>query len=53
MVEDFSDSFFRQVDPGKEYLWDWSPASGKSGGILSGMNLDRCHTLKFQILECD
>jgi exonuclease III len=41
MVEDFLDSCFRQVDPGREYLWDWAPSTGKSGGILSGMKLDR------------
>jgi hypothetical protein len=38
MVEDFLDSCLRQVGPGKEYLWDWAPSSGKSGGIMSGLN---------------
>jgi exonuclease III len=39
MVQDFSDSCFRQVDLGRDYLWDWSPAKGKFGGILSGLKL--------------
>jgi hypothetical protein len=40
MVQDFSDAMIRSVDPSKCYLWDWSPAKGKSGGILSGLKLD-------------
>jgi hypothetical protein len=40
MVEDFLERCFRQVDPGKEYLWDWTPSCGKSGGIMSGLKLD-------------
>jgi exonuclease III len=41
MVEYFLDSCFRQVDPGREYMWDWTPSTSKSGGILSVMKLDR------------
>jgi hypothetical protein len=39
-VQDFSDAMIRSVDPNKCYLWDWSPAKGRSGGILSGLKLD-------------
>jgi hypothetical protein len=39
MMQDFSESCLRQIDPGKNYLWDWSPAQGRSGGILSGFKL--------------
>jgi hypothetical protein len=41
MMQDFPDSCVRKVDPSRVYLWDWIPSKGKSGGILSGFNLDR------------
>jgi hypothetical protein len=41
MVQNFADSCFRQIDPNKDYLWDWSPSKGKSRGVLSGFKLDR------------
>jgi exonuclease III len=40
MAQDFSDAMLRKVDPNRNYLWDWSPAKGKSGGILIGLKLD-------------
>jgi hypothetical protein len=41
MMQDFPDSCFRQIDPNKGFLWDWSPSQGRSGGLLSGVNLNR------------
>jgi hypothetical protein len=40
MAKNFSDAMLRKVDSNRNYLWDWSPAKGKSGGILSGLKLD-------------
>ena len=34
------DSLIRQFDPMQAYLWKWIPSHGKSGGILSGINLE-------------
>jgi exonuclease III len=37
----YSDDFItRKLDPSGEYLWLWSPAKGKSGGILVGSRID-------------
>jgi exonuclease III len=35
ILQDFSDKFLRKFDPNREYLWDWIPAKGKSGGVVS------------------
>jgi hypothetical protein len=35
IMQDFPESCLRQIDPGKNYLWDWIPAHGRSWGILS------------------
>jgi exonuclease III len=40
MQEDISDNILRQIDTNKKYLWKWVPSRGRSGGILSGINLD-------------
>jgi exonuclease III len=39
-MADFSDAMLRKVDPNRNYLCDWSPAKGKSGGILTGLKID-------------
>jgi hypothetical protein len=41
MIQDFSDACLRSIDPQKKFLWDWVPAKGKSGGLLSGLSSDR------------
>jgi hypothetical protein len=41
MVKDISESCFSQVDLGREYLWDWSPSSGKLGGLLFDFKVDK------------
>jgi exonuclease III len=41
IMQDFPKSWLRQIDPGKNYLWDWIPAHGSLWGILSGLKLDR------------
>jgi hypothetical protein len=41
IVNDFTEQMFKKVDPNRLYLWDWMPIVGKSGGLLSGLKLDR------------
>jgi exonuclease III len=41
MMHDFSYSCIRQVDPRRNYLWDWLPAIERSSGILSRFKLER------------
>jgi hypothetical protein len=36
-IEDYK---IREIDPNKDYLWKWIPSRGKSGGMLSGINLE-------------
>ena len=40
MVENIEDKILRKIDPKETYLWKWLPSRGKSGGILSGVNLE-------------
>jgi hypothetical protein len=40
MQENIEDKILRQIDPNQNYLWKWVPSRGKSGGILSGINLE-------------
>jgi hypothetical protein len=44
LVLDFSEAMLRKIDPGKLYLWDWISARGRSGGVLTGISLDRFDT---------
>jgi exonuclease III len=41
MIQDFSDANLRAIDPNKEYLWDWNPAKGRSGGLFTGIKVDQ------------
>jgi hypothetical protein len=41
ILSDFSEACLRKIDPGKCYLWDWIPAKGKSGGVLTGLKVER------------
>jgi hypothetical protein len=41
ILQDFSEKWLRKFDPNKRYLWDWIPARGRSGGVLSGISVDR------------
>jgi hypothetical protein len=41
ILQDFSDVCLRKFHPGQNFLWDWIPASGKSGGVLTGISSDR------------
>jgi hypothetical protein len=40
MQADIDDKTIRVIDPQKNYLWKWIPSNGKSGGILSGINVN-------------
>jgi exonuclease III len=46
--KDYSQAFFRRIDPLSQFCWKWSPSVGRSGGILGGFKLDRfkvCDTI--------
>jgi hypothetical protein len=40
LKEDFSDKELKQVGGRYEFVWNWLPAEGHSGGILLGVKLD-------------
>ncbi|KAL5656594.1 hypothetical protein ACJX0J_035913, partial [Zea mays] len=40
MIGDCDEFITRKLDPSGDYLWLWSPAKGKSGGILVGSRID-------------
>lgn len=40
MQQDIEDKLLRLIDPSQNYLWKCIPSSGKSGGILVGLNLE-------------
>lgn len=46
--KNYTDKFFRKIDHGKVYAWNWIPASGHSRGILCGINMD-----KFDIISVE
>jgi exonuclease III len=41
ILKDFPDSCLRKIDPGSCYLWDWISAKGRSGGVFTGIKVDR------------
>jgi exonuclease III len=41
ILQEFLDSCLRMIDPSRDYLWDWIPAVGKSGGVLSCIRSER------------
>ena len=40
MIPDCDDKVLEKLDPQKQYLGKWLPSRGKSGEILSGINID-------------
>lgn len=40
MIADCDDTTLRKLDLSNDYLWKWIPSRGRSGGILSGVNVD-------------
>lgn len=49
MKRKYSPAFFRKLDPGDLFQWDWIPSVGKSGGILCGT---RCSTFDISRVKC-
>ena len=47
MKKSYSEIFFRKLDSTKEFSWHWTPSSGKSGGMLSGIKNDRFEVENF------
>jgi hypothetical protein len=41
-------NIFGELDPQKDYLWHWIPSKGKSGGMLSGIKLERFSLENFE-----
>lgn len=39
--KDFPEFYMRKIDPTLSYLWHWIPARGRSGGIITGINIER------------
>ena len=40
MIENVDDKILKNIDPNGIYLWKWISSRGKSGGLLSGINID-------------
>lgn len=40
MQQNIEDCLLRKIDPSQNYLWQWTPSTGKSGGILVGINME-------------
>lgn len=36
---------------GRDFTWKWSPAKGKSGGLLIGVNLSKLELEDFEVLD--
>jgi endonuclease/exonuclease/phosphatase family metal-dependent hydrolase len=51
MRKNFSDKFFRLIDPFKIYAWHWLPSTGKSGGILCGIKKESFDIIKVEEKE--
>ena len=39
--KDYSQAFFRRIDPLNQFTWKWSPSVGRAGGILGGFRASR------------
>jgi len=40
MTDSIDDSILRAIDSAQSYLWKWIPSREKSGGLLTGINID-------------
>jgi len=48
IVGNLEDHVLAKLDPRKNYLWKWIPARGRSGGILTGINMDKLEVGSFR-----
>jgi exonuclease III len=48
-MKKYTDKVFRQIDPGKDFEWQWIPSVGKSGGVLCGVRIERFEVRKFVV----
>jgi len=48
--KNYSENFFRKVDPLKSFVWHWLPAKGRSGGLLCGVKTERFEVREFSIV---
>lgn len=47
--KNYSENFFRKVDPGKSFAWHWIPSVGRSGGVLCGINSENFDIISVNI----
>ena len=48
IVGNMDDHVLAKIDPQKNYMWKWIPARGRSGGILTGINMDKLEVGSFR-----
>jgi len=51
MKKNYTDKFFRQIDPGREFEWHWIRSVGKSSGVLCGVRMERFEVKKVVVGE--
>ena len=49
MKKQYTDKFFRQTDPNRDFEWNWIPSNGKSGGVLCGLRKERLELKRFVV----
>lgn len=62
LKQDYSADLLKKLGGGKDMAWAWVPASGKSGGILVGVNQEKLelknacmgkYYVKMELLDLD
>ena len=48
MRKKYNDKIFRTIDSQKNFNWHWIPSKGKSGGMLSGIKMERFDVDSFE-----
>jgi exonuclease III len=48
MRKSYTEKFFRTLDSQKNFNWFWTPSKGKSGGMLSGIKIERFDLENFE-----
>jgi mannosylglycoprotein endo-beta-mannosidase len=51
MKKRYTDKFFRNIDPSKNFAWHWVPSHGRSGGILCGLKKENFEVIS--VIEHD
>jgi exonuclease III len=48
MRKNYTDKFFRGIDPQNSFTWHWLPSIGKSGGVLCGIKKEKFEVVKIE-----